>query len=295
MGLLTASIVTGTGTADASAGHGRGDANVTAPVPNDDTAGGPIRAANTLVPAGTMRPMVASPPTAATGTPRTFEIYATREGLTGHTTANGHKIVPGDHFVSLPSGSSLAAKGKSYYSVRVCSVTNRRCAYEPVWDVGPWNTGDAYWNLKRTSWTKLPTGKPEAQAAYQDGYNGGHDQFGRKVLNPAGIDLADGTIRNGLDLPSSGWMNVTFLWTGGGLRGQVATNGGSLNVRSGVDTSHKLVGMAGPYAQVPIECRVKGQLIHGKTTSSTWYHIGAGNWVSAAYVAVPSGTTIKTC
>ncbi|MBT9260247.1 MAG: hypothetical protein KM310_10950 [Clostridiales bacterium] len=35
----------------------------------------------------------------------------------------------------------------------------------------------------------LPLGKPEAQAAFYEGYNGGEDQFGRKVTNPAGIDL----------------------------------------------------------------------------------------------------------
>jgi hypothetical protein len=115
------------------------------------------------------------------------------------------------------------------------------------------------------------------------------------VLNPAGIDLADGTIRDGLGLSSSGWVNVTYLWTGGGVRGQVHTNGGSLNVRSGSSTSHKKVGEAGPYAQLPIDCQVKGQLITLGTRSSTWYHIGTGNYVSAAYVTVPKGSTIKTC
>ena len=31
---------------------------------------------------------------------------------------------------------------------------------------------------------------PEAQAAYQNGYNGGKDQYGRTVLNPGGCDLS---------------------------------------------------------------------------------------------------------
>src|SRR2546421_12141395 len=36
-------------------------------------------------------------------------IFATREGLVGHTTANGHVIQPNDHFAALPSGTALAS------------------------------------------------------------------------------------------------------------------------------------------------------------------------------------------
>jgi hypothetical protein len=250
---------------------------------------------NTLLPLGIVTPDAASPPPPATGTARTYRVYATREGLVGRITANGHKIISNDHFVSLPSTSALSAKGKNYYSVRVCSVTNGRCAYEPVWDVGPWNTHDDYWDLKRTSWTSLPTGEPESQAAYQNGYNGGKDQFGRKVLNPAGIDLADGTIHASLGLAGSGWVNVTYLWTGGGVRGTIATKGGTVNVRSGIGTSTKVVGLAGPYAQIPIECQTKGQVITRSRTSAYWYRMAKGNYISAAYVNIPPGSKIKTC
>jgi hypothetical protein len=38
-------------------------------------------------------------------------------------------------------------------------------------------------------WKNLPRGLPEAEAAYYDNYNRGRDEFGRKVLNPAEIDL----------------------------------------------------------------------------------------------------------
>jgi len=65
-------------------------------------------------------------------------------------------------------------------------------------------------------WKDLPQGKPEAQAAYQDGYNGGYDQFGRRPANPAGIDLADGTFWYDLGLSNNDWVNVTYLWTSGG-------------------------------------------------------------------------------
>jgi hypothetical protein len=250
---------------------------------------------DTLLPPGTSLPAAAARPPAATGTPKTYKVYATREGLVGHTTANGHVIVANDHFVSLPSTLSLSAKGENYYSVRVCLTSGSRCAYEPVWDVGPWNTRDNYWTVRRTSWTKLPIGEPEAEAAYQSGYNGGRDQFGRKVVNPAGIDLADGTIRQGLGLTSSGWVDVTYLWTGGGVRGTISTDGGTVNVRSGDSTAHAIVGMAGPNAQIPIQCQLRSQKITRSGTSYYWYRLAPGNYISAAYVNLSPGTKISTC
>ncbi|WP_279583255.1 peptidoglycan-binding domain-containing protein [Fodinicola feengrottensis] len=149
--------------------------------------------------------------------PVTSTVFATREGLVGGTTSNGHVITSNDHFVALPSGRGLSPKGTTTYSVHICNPGNGKCVTAPVWDVGPWNTKDDYWNpaSQRQSWTDLPQGKPEAQAAYQNGYNGGHDQFGRKVSNPAGIDLADGTFRSDLGLADNGWVNVTYLWTSG--------------------------------------------------------------------------------
>ncbi|KAA2264821.1 hypothetical protein F0L68_07005 [Solihabitans fulvus] len=145
---------------------------------------------------------------------RSYKVYATREGLVGGTTANGHKITNRDHFVALPSRRGLSANGSHTYSVRVCAASGR-CETAPVWDIGPWNTIDDYWNpsTQRQSWRDLPQGRPEAQAAYQNGYNGGHDQFGRHVSNPAGIDLADGTFWDGLKLTDNAWVTVTYLWT----------------------------------------------------------------------------------
>ncbi|WP_344631334.1 hypothetical protein [Streptomyces glaucosporus] len=142
----------------------------------------------------------------------TARVFATREGLVGHTTANGHVIRPDDHFVALPSRRGLSRKGGREYSVRVCGPV--RCETAPVWDVGPWNIRDDYWNPSsvRETFRDLPRGRPQAQAAYQDGHNGGRDGFGRRVLNPAGIDLADGTFHN-VGLRDNGWVTVTFLWT----------------------------------------------------------------------------------
>ncbi|ADO69386.1 hypothetical protein [Stigmatella aurantiaca] len=147
-----------------------------------------------------------------------YRVYATREGLVGGTTANGHVIKTNDRFVALPSRRGLASNGGSEYQVRVCYSKTSKCATTSVWDVGPWNTKDDYWNPSsvRESWKSLPQGKPEAQAAYQDGFNGGLDQFGRRPSNPAGIDIADGTFWTDLGMTNNDWVDVTYLWTSGG-------------------------------------------------------------------------------
>jgi hypothetical protein len=143
----------------------------------------------------------------------TYHIYGTREGLVGNSTANGHIIVSRDHFCALPSGTVLNAKGSYTYNVSLSNPANGRTKSNvPVWDVGPWNTTDNYWHSPRAHWTDLPRGKPEAQAAYQDGYNGGHDQYGRSVSNPAGIDLADGTFWDDMGMTGNNWLDVTFNW-----------------------------------------------------------------------------------
>ncbi|HYO71896.1 MAG TPA: hypothetical protein VEU33_38050, partial [Archangium sp.] len=151
-------------------------------------------------------------------TPLTYRIYGTREGLVGGTTANGHIIKSYDRFVALPSRRALASKGGTEYQVRLCSTRTSKCATTSVWDVGPWNTKDDYWNPSsiREMWKDLPQGKPEAQAANLEGYNGGLDQFGRRPANPAGIDVADGTFWTDLGLNDNDWMTVTYLWTSGG-------------------------------------------------------------------------------
>jgi len=144
----------------------------------------------------------------------TYTIFATREGLVGGTTANGHVIVPHDHFVALPSRRALCSNGG--YEFQVTLSYSGRTVTAPVLDVGPWNTKDDYWNPSsiREMWQDLPQGTPEAQAAYQNGYNGGQDQFGRTVTNPAGIDLADGTFWDNLGMTNNDWVSVNYLWTG---------------------------------------------------------------------------------
>jgi hypothetical protein len=105
----------------------------------------------------------------------------------------------------------------------------------PVREVGPWNTDDNYWagpgsTRPRRMYTDLPRGVPEAQAAFYNGYNtvpncvslstgqpsgkpGGADQFGRCVLNPAGIDLSiEAAKQLGLGNLENAWVTVSFLW-----------------------------------------------------------------------------------
>jgi hypothetical protein len=84
-----------------------------------------------------------------------------------------------------------------------------------VKEVGPWNTYDNYWRSgnDRDMWRNLARCKPEAQAAYYNDYNNGKDEFGRKVLNPAGVDLTPAAARRlGLDRYQNAWVAVRFPW-----------------------------------------------------------------------------------
>jgi hypothetical protein len=221
----------------------------------------------------------------------TYKIFGTREGLTGQTTANGHVITSRDHFVALPSGRGLSPKASGSYSVRVCKTDNSRCEYAPVWDVGPWNTKDDYWNPAsvRYEYKDLPQGQPGAYAAYHNGYNGGKDDLGYKVGNPAGIDLADGVFYDGLGMSDNGNLNVTYLWTGTGPTGTVKTAGDPMNVRASASTSAAVKGLAANYAKVNIECYVVGDSVTGTFgTSTIWDRIGPNNYVSDTYLQTGS-------
>jgi hypothetical protein len=158
----------------------------------------------------TADPSTLSAARAAASAALSYRVFATDEGLVGGQTSNGHIIVPNDHFVALPSSKALSPINSSEYSVQVCAV---HCVTAPVWDVGPWNTNDNYWDSPRAEYTDLQQGVPEAQAANLNGYNGGRDDQGGSPSNPAGIDLADGTFAD-VGLTDNGYVTVTYLWTG---------------------------------------------------------------------------------
>ncbi|MYS74826.1 hypothetical protein GTY88_31070, partial [Streptomyces sp. SID5926] len=226
-------------------------------------------------------------------------VYATREGLVGHTTANGHVIRANDHFVALPSRRALSPNGSGQYSVQVCGPA--RCETAPVWDVGPWNTHDDHWNpaAQREQWKDLPQGLPQAQAAYEDGYNGGRDEFGRQVANPAGIDLADGTFYN-IGLNDNGWVTVTYLWTeGGGDTTSFPTWGTDVSVRQQATTdSTRVASLPGP-TTVRVRCQVHGQLVNyeGYSNDAWSYLPDYGGYVSNIFVDVadPWLPGVPTC
>jgi hypothetical protein len=140
-------------------------------------------------------------------------IFATREGLVGRTTANGHVVRAQDRFVALPSRRALSREGESAFQVRL--RYRDKSVIAPVWDVGPWNIRDDHWSPpeRREQWRDLRQGLPQAQAAYQNGHNGGRDGFGRRVSNPAGIDLADGTFWRDLAMRDNDWVSVEYLWS----------------------------------------------------------------------------------
>jgi hypothetical protein len=199
------------------------------------------------------------------------EVFATREGLVGGHTASGHVIADRDHFVALPSRRGLSTKESGDYTVKVCA-RNGRCEWAPVWDIGPWNTKDDYWNPAgtRQMWPDLPQGRPQAQAAKQNGYNGGKDQFGRVVKNPAGIDLADGMFWDGLKLTTNAWVTVSFQWTGAG---PTAAAPALANVRNAPAPDAPIVGLAARAAHLHLECQ-----------QDTWYRLAPTMWISAADV-----------
>lgn len=211
----------------------------------------------------------------------TYHVFATREGLVGGKTANGHVIQDHDHFVALPSRRALAPRDSSDYSVRVCAPTGR-CAFAPVWDVGPWNTRDDYWNPgpERQQWGDLPQGVPQAQAAHGGGYNGGKDQYDRKVANPAGIDLGDGLFWDALGLKNNSWVDVEYLWTGTQRLARVAAD---TDVRAAPDAAAEVVGIAAGRASVPVEC-----------VEDRWLRIGPNEYVEAAAVSVPAQVSACT-
>ena len=137
----------------------------------------------------------------AEAAPLRYQVFATREGLLGGTTANGHVIAPHDHFVALPSRRALSPNGRSDYSVRICAP-NGRCAFAPVWDVGPWNTKDDYWNPAQPRTVGRPqaghaggTGRVQqrlqrrqGRVRPQGGQPGGHRPRRRHLLGRPGPD-----------------------------------------------------------------------------------------------------------
>ena len=84
-----------------------------------------------------------------------------------------------------------------------------------VKETGPWNIRDNYWARwkNRTRFKRAGRCNPEAQEAYYHNFHRGKDQFGRKVLNPAGIDITP-AVAHGMNLKTyqNAWVYVRFPW-----------------------------------------------------------------------------------
>jgi hypothetical protein len=99
--------------------------------------------------------------------------------------------------------------------VRIWRVSGGPSVGPKVKEIGPWNTYDNYWMREkdRTMFKRVPRCKPEAQVAYYQNFNKGKDEFGREVLNPAGVDVAPDVARSmGLEEYQNAWVYVRFPW-----------------------------------------------------------------------------------
>ena len=217
------------------------------PTPRDATqaadAGRPDAGRNTVGESAGSAPSPAPPGAGAANPPgfATYRVYGTQ--YAPNTPGSVEAAVPDKcaKFAALKNQSVLNQFGcpAGYrldldYRV-VVTRDNGASATIPVKEVGPWNLDDNYWagpgsTRPRRSYTDLPRGVPEAQAAFYNGYNtvpncvslstgqpsgkpGGADQFGRCVLNPAGIDLSiEAAKLLGLGNLENSWLTVSFLW-----------------------------------------------------------------------------------
>ena len=99
--------------------------------------------------------------------------------------------------------------------VSIRRIHGRKRVTPRIKEVGPWNTYDNYWasGEHRTMWKNLPRCRPEAEAAYYNNYNKGEDEYGRKVTNPAGVDLTPAVARElGLRKYQNAWVYVRYPW-----------------------------------------------------------------------------------
>ncbi|WP_226359136.1 hypothetical protein [Pseudonocardia sp. ICBG601] len=148
-----------------------------------------------------------------------------------------------------------------------------------MWDIGPWNTKDDYWNPsnQRQMWKDLPQGVPQAAAA-RNGHNGGKDQFGRKVANPAGIDLGDGIFWDVLGLKDNSQVQVDYLWTGSQRLSAIRTEGApDVQILARPEAGAESVGIAVDATEVPVQC-----------TSGAFVRIGDGQYLpTTAFAGLP--------
>lgn len=150
--------------------------------------------------------------------PRTFEIFATRYDSKG-----AYTVALPDKCLKFANAGNHICDEKGYSTGQDYTVylSYKKSVAARVLEAGPWNVDDNFWSRTsdpqpRRMFQDLALGMPEAQAAYFNGYNGGLDQFGRKVTAPFAIDLArQVSIDIGLQPGVNDWITVSFMWTDG--------------------------------------------------------------------------------
>jgi len=155
---------------------------------------------------------------AAKSSPRSFKIYATR-----YDSGGKYAVALPDMCLKFSNAGNKLCAGKGYQTGQGYSVylSYDGGASSEVLESGPWNVEDNYWSSTsdpqpRRMFADLAVGMPEAQAAFFSGYNGGVDQYGRKVTAPFGIDLARKVSKDiGLQPGNNDWINVSYMWTAG--------------------------------------------------------------------------------
>ncbi|HEX2145084.1 MAG TPA: sporangiospore maturation cell wall hydrolase GsmA [Glycomyces sp.] len=76
----------------------------------------------------------------------------------------------------------------------------------------------------------------------------------------------------------------------------IATEGGTLNVRSGPATDRAIVGTLAKGANPEVYCKARGEDISGHVrTSSTWLRIGKDRWIANAYVSWSPSQPVPWC
>ena len=164
-------------------------------------------------------------------------------------------IAPHDHFVALPSRRALSPNGRSDYSVRICAP-NGRCAFAPVWDVGPWNTKDDYWNAEARTVGRPQAGhaggtgrvpqrlqRRQGRVRPQGGQPGGHRPRRRHLLGRPGPDQQH-------------TVTVDYLWTGTTRLTKVVDDGPVY--ASPASDADVVGGGSGTTRGVPVECATDG-------------------------------------
>jgi hypothetical protein len=141
----------------------------------------------------------------------TYQTSARRRGVSCKVFATQYRGYTRSE-VALPH---RILKDRGGYTVSI--LRGKHTTKAKVKEVGPWNIRDNYWESRkhRDMWDNLPRCTPEAQAAYFKNYHRGKDQFGRKVLNPAGVDLTPRVAsRLGLRKYENAWVRVRYPWVG---------------------------------------------------------------------------------